>query len=159
MMRSLLFARKTIDEGWHVRFIELMAMPEVGDAGAMYLSAGEMMKRIEVLGKLESCQPEIGNGPARYYRLPGAAGTIGFITPVSEHFCRYCNRLRLTSDGKLHLCLLSQDEVDLRGPLRSGISFGDLKILLEEAVAKKPQGQHVAGHDLPNTRPMSRIGG
>jgi len=117
------------------------------------------MHRLDPLGKLEPAFADVGNGPAKYYRLPGAKGTIGFITPVSEHFCESCNRLRLTSDGKLHLCLLSEDEVDLRGPIRSGISFTELKKLIEEAVARKPRGQHPVEIEHSNSRPMSRIGG
>jgi cyclic pyranopterin phosphate synthase len=153
------FARKTVDDSWNVRFIELMHMPEVRDESARFISAKEMMHRLDPLGKLVPAFAEVGNGPAKYYRLPGAKGTIGFITPVSEHFCESCNRLRLTSDGKLHLCLLSEDEVDLRGPIRSGISFTELKKLIEEAVARKPRGQHQVEIKHSNSRPMSRIGG
>jgi len=153
------FARKTVDDNWNVRFIELMHMPDVENVGSRFISAREMMHRLDPLGKLEPAFAEVGNGPAKYYRLPGAKGTIGFITPVSEHFCESCNRLRLTSDGKLHLCLLSEDEVDLRGPIRSGISFAELKKLIEEAVARKPRGQHSVEIKHANSRPMSRIGG
>ncbi len=153
------FARKTIDEDWHVRFIELMHMKGVKDMESHFISAKEMMKRLNILGKLEPCFPEAGNGPAKYYRLPGAKGTIGFITPVSEHFCEHCNRLRLTSDGKLHLCLLSEEEVDLREPLRRGISLEDLKSLIKEAVLRKPAGHHLAEGIQSSKRPMSQVGG
>jgi len=155
------FAKKTIDEGWNVRFIELMHMPDVEKVDQYFISAKEMMHKLDELGKLEPAFADVGNGPAKYYNLPGAKGTIGFITAVSEHFCESCNRLRLTSDGKLHLCLLSEDEVDLRGPLRSGLSFEGLKKLIEAAVAMKPQGQHPVAELKPNgnKRPMSRIGG
>ncbi|MFH0846675.1 MAG: GTP 3',8-cyclase MoaA [Chloroflexota bacterium] len=153
------FARKTVDEGWNVRFIELMHMKGVADMENRYIPAKEMMKRLDVLGKLEPCFAEVGNGPAKYYRLPGARGTIGFITPVSEHFCEHCNRLRLTSDGKLHLCLLSEEEVDLREPLRHGISFEGLKGLIREAVKRKPSGHHLAEGVQSSKRPMSQVGG
>ncbi len=154
------FARKTVDEGWNVRFIELMHMPDVEDVNARFISAREMKHALDPLGKLEPAFPGVGNGPAKYYRLPGAKGTIGFITAVSEHFCESCNRLRLTSDGKLHLCLLSEDEVDLRGPMRQGISYEDLKELIKQAVARKPRGQMPVQLKVNgNTRPMSRIGG
>ena len=155
------FARKTVDEDWNVRFIELMSMPETEDTESRFISAKEMKHRLDPMGKLEPAFAEVGNGPARYYRLPGAKGTIGFITPVSEHFCESCNRLRLTSDGKLHLCLLSGDEVDLRGPVRNGIPFENLKKLIELAVASKPRGQRPAVELKANgnKRPMSRIGG
>jgi len=151
------FAAKTIDEEWHVRFIELM--PFVGETeNPQFVSASEMKKRIERLGKLEPCLPSVGNGPAKYFRLPDARGTIGFITPVSEHFCFNCNRLRLTADGKLRPCLLSDYEVDLKGPLRGGADAEGLKKLIEEAVANKPQQHHIAEGEVPR-RPFSQVGG
>ena len=131
------FAAKTINEGWHVRFIELM--PVVGGGTPpRFVSAGEMRQRLEPLGELEPCLPTVGNGPAKYFRFPNARGTIGFITPISEHFCFQCNRIRLTADGKLRPCLLSDYEVDLRQPLRDGISSAGLKKLIKKAVANKP---------------------
>ncbi len=153
------FARKTMNDGWNVRFIELMHMKGVDDMDSRFISTKEMMKRMDVLGKMEPCFAEVGNGPARYYRFPGAKGTVGFISPVSEHFCEHCNRLRLTSDGKLHLCLLSEEEIDLREPLRSGISFENLKKLIEEAVARKPSGHNLAEGVQSSKRPMSQVGG
>jgi len=154
------FARKTVTDGWHVRFIELM--PVVGEKevdSSQFISVGEMRRRLEALGELEPCLPSVGNGPARYFRLPGAKGTIGFITPVSEHFCVQCNRLRLTADGKLRSCLLSENEVDLRQPLRGGASSAGLKELIEEAVALKPRHHHLAEGRIPKDRPFSQVGG
>ncbi len=152
------FAAKTITEEWHVRFIELM--PVVGgDIPPRFLSASEMRQRLEQLGELEPCLPSAGNGPAKYFRLPQARGTIGFITPVSEHFCFDCNRLRLTADGKLRPCLLSDYEVDLKQPLRRGISWAGLKKLIEEAVANKPLRHRLAEGYVPKKRPFSQVGG
>jgi cyclic pyranopterin phosphate synthase len=153
------FARKTVDDGWHVRFIELM--PTNGDdpVNSKLVSVSEMRKRIDSLGKLEPWKVDVGNGPARYFRLPGAKGTIGFITPVTEHFCYQCNRLRLTADGKLRLCLLNEDEIDLREPLRSGASVEELKNLIEKATAKKPQGHHLSEGNRHLGRPFSQVGG
>jgi cyclic pyranopterin phosphate synthase len=152
------FAEKTIDEEWHVRFIELM--PVVADMKDVpFVAASEMKKTIEKLGKLEPCLPTVGNGPAKYFKLPNAAGTIGFITPVSEHFCFNCNRLRLTADGKLRPCLLSAYEVDLKTPLRQGVGTEGLKKLIEEAVANKPHRHHIAEGDVPRQRPFSQVGG
>ena len=91
--------------------------------------------------------------------LPNATGTIGFITPVTEHFCYYCNRLRLTADGKLRLCLLSEEEIDLREPLRSGASSAELKSLIEEAIARKPLGHNLAEGSAHRGRPFSQVGG
>jgi len=153
------FAAKTIDEGWHVRFIELMLPVGVSTTAAQLVSADDMKKRFKPLGELEPCLPSAGNGPAKYFRFPHAKGTIGFITPVSEHFCFRCNRLRLTSDGKLRPCLLAEDEIDLKQPLRNGISSDGLKQLIEEAVARKPLHHHLAEGYVPKDRPFSQVGG
>jgi len=152
------FAAKTNYDGWHVRFIECMPFGESATASP-FVSVSEMRQRLEVLGKLEPCSLKIGNGPAKYFRLSQAKGTIGFITPVSEHFCFRCNRLRLTADGKLRLCLLSEDEIDLRQPLRSGMSSAGLKRLIEKAVASKPLRHHLAEGSVPQDRPFSQVGG
>jgi cyclic pyranopterin phosphate synthase len=153
------FAARTIDEDWHIRFIELMPVAGNGDNAPRFVSATEMRKRLESLGKLEPCLPTVGNGPAKYFRLPGAKGTIGFITPVSEHFCFQCNRMRLTADGKLRPCLLSDYEIDLRQPLRDGISKAGLKKLFKRAVAEKPLQHGLAEGQVPTRRPFSHVGG
>ena len=153
------FAAKTIDEGWHVRFIEFMPVNGEGIAASQFISVADMRKRLERLGKLKPCLPSAGNGPAKYFCFPQAKGTIGFITPVSEHFCFQCNRLRLTADGKLRLCLLSEDEIDLRQPLRNGISFAGLKQLIEEATSRKPLRHHLAEGYIPKDRPFCQVGG
>jgi len=153
------FAEKTIDDEWHVRFIELM--PAVGEKAtpAHFTSVHDMRQRLEVLGELEPCLPSVGNGPAKYFRFPQAKGTVGFITPVSEHFCFQCNRLRLTADGKLRPCLMSDDEIDLKQPLRSGISLAGLKKRIGEAVALKPAHHRLAEGYVPRDRPFSQVGG
>ncbi len=153
------FADKTIAEGWHVRFIELMPLAGGTAPAPGFVSASEMKRRLGLLGELEPCLPSVGNGPAKYFRLAQAKGTIGFITPVSEHFCFDCNRLRLTADGKLRPCLLSDYEVDLKQPLRQGISMVGLKQLIREAVANKPLKHHLAEGYLPKKRPFSQVGG
>jgi len=153
------FATKTIDEEWHVRFIELMLSAGTSTTAAQFVSVSNMRKRLELLGELEPCLPSVGNGPAKYFRLPQARGTIGFITPVSEHFCFRCNRLRLTADGKLRPCLLSDEEIDMKQPLRSGISPAGLKQLIEEAVARKPLRHHLAEGRRSEGRPMTQVGG
>ncbi|HIQ01343.1 MAG TPA: GTP 3',8-cyclase MoaA, partial [Anaerolineales bacterium] len=100
-----------------------------------------------------------GAGPARYYRLPGARGTLGFISPVTEHFCRACNRLRLTSDGRLLSCLLSDVSVDLRTPLRAGADDDVLREIFRRAIVAKPRGHRLAEADPPGALPMYQIGG
>lgn len=152
------FAARTVDEGWHVRFIEHMPFVE-STTTSPFVSVSEMRRRIVQLGKLEPCSLNMGNGPAKYFRLPQAKGTIGFITPVSEHFCFQCNRLRLTADGKFRLCLLSKDEIDLREPLRRGMSPAELKILIKEAVSSKPLRHRLAEGSVPQERPFSQVGG
>ena len=87
------FAAKTINDGWHVRFIELMPVTDGGATASQFVPVGDMRKRLEQLGELEPCLPAAGNGPAKYFRFSQATGTIGFITPLSEHFCFHCNRL------------------------------------------------------------------
>jgi cyclic pyranopterin phosphate synthase len=153
------FASRTIDDRWHVRFIELMPVVSEGVTNQRAVLVDDMRKRLESLGELEPCLPTIGNGPAKYFRFSRAAGTIGFITPISEHFCFHCNRLRLTADGRLRPCLLSQDEIDLRQPLRSGMSLAGLKSLIAEAVARKPLRHHLAEGYVPQDRPFSQVGG
>ncbi len=153
------FATKTVNEEWHVRFIEFMPFGGKGATASHFIPISDMRERLESLGELESCLPSVGNGPAKYFRFPHARGTIGFITPISEHFCFHCNRLRLTADGKLRPCLLAEDEIDLKQPLRSGISSVGLKRLIEEAVASKPLRHHLAEGYIPKDRPFSQVGG
>jgi cyclic pyranopterin phosphate synthase len=149
------FADMTRKEGWHIRFIELM--PFTDRTG--FVPSSEIRQRIALFGKLEPCSPPMGNGPARYYRLPGAEGTVGFISPVSEPFCSQCNRLRLTSNGQLCPCLLSDDGIDLKGPLRSNASMQEIERLILKAVASKPKQHHLAEGIVPLKRNMSQIGG
>lgn len=153
------FGRKTTADGWNVRFIEMMPFSGNDITGPRVISAREMLERLGSLGKLEPCHTSAGNGPAKYHRFAGAKGTIGFITPVSEHFCFQCNRLRLTADGKLRPCLLSDDEIDLRQPLREGISGEGLKELIKKAVAEKPLRHHLDEGDVPEGRPFCQVGG
>lgn len=154
------FAAKTIGEGWHVRFIELMLPLGVSTTAAQFISVSDIRERLKILGELEPCLPSAGDGPAKYFRFPHARGTLGFITPVSEHFCFHCNRLRLTSDGKLRSCLLAEDEIDLRQAVRSGPSSnGLIKQLIEEAVSRKPLHHRLDEGYMPKDRPFSQVGG
>jgi cyclic pyranopterin phosphate synthase len=164
------FARLTITEGWHVRFIELMPFAadnppdghSIGNSTSLhtaFVSANEIKERLNRLGKLEPSLPITGNGPARYFRLPQAGGTIGFIAPVSQHFCFSCNRLRLTAEGKLRPCLLSDNEIDLRQPLRSGASPQELKRVITEAIQAKPKMHELAQGPSTRKRLMSQVGG
>jgi len=155
-------ARKTREAGWNLRFIELMPVGNgvAGDWRERVVTAAEIRERIKaVLGELEPAKMPTGGGPARYYQLPGARGTLGFITPISEHFCYQCNRLRLTADGQLRPCLLSDREIDLRSPLRQGASVAEIKRLILKAIESKPMQHHLDECERPGNRVMSEIGG
>jgi len=156
------FARKTVNEEWNVRYIELMPFTGNAEIDSRFMSVNEIKRVLEPLGELVPATMSAGNGPAKYFQLPGARGTIGFITPVTEHFCFNCNRLRLTSDGKLRPCLLSENEIDLKQPVRSGISHDGLKKLIVQAVESKPKQHRLAEGQANQTgrrRPMSHVGG
>ncbi|MFC1999947.1 GTP 3',8-cyclase MoaA [Chloroflexota bacterium] len=146
-------------EGWHIRFIELMPLLNGGGSMPEFVSAEEMRHRLAPLGYLEPCSAPVGVGPAKYHKLPGASGTIGFITPVSEHFCFRCNRLRLTADGKLLPCLLSDQEIDLKRSLRKGASQEEIGDLVVKAIAAKPEGHRVEQQLVPRNRFMTQVGG
>ncbi|MGD2104072.1 MAG: GTP 3',8-cyclase MoaA [Anaerolineae bacterium] len=158
-------AAKTLESPWwNIRFIELMP---VGNGGPVtdawredVVTAQEVRRRIESeLGDLEPARMDAGGGPARYYRLPHAKGSIGFITPISEHFCYRCNRLRLTADGQLRPCLLSDREIDLRTPLRAAAGPDQVKALIVDGINCKPMRHHLNQDVHPETRTMSEIGG
>jgi cyclic pyranopterin phosphate synthase len=151
------FARMTCEEGWHIRFIELMPF----NGAAEFVPSNELRQQVSLLGKLQPCASLTGNGPVTYYRLPGARGTIGFISPLTEtSFCSRCNRLRLTPDGKLRLCLLGEDEIDLKTPLRNNASTEELQHLILKAIASKPERHHLeTGNPKLVKRKMSQIGG
>ncbi|MBC7346877.1 MAG: GTP 3',8-cyclase MoaA [Clostridia bacterium] len=152
------FAALTRQEPVHVRFIELMPLGQATELNG-FLPATEVLARLEQSVPLEPAAVP-GNGPARYYRLAGGKGTIGFIAAISQCFCARCNRLRLTADGKLRPCLESEHEVDVRGPLRAGATREELAALFRAAVAAKP-ARHRLGRRTPrqDARAMWQIGG
>jgi cyclic pyranopterin phosphate synthase len=153
------FAAKAMSDEWHIRFIEFMPLVDKGATAMQFVPVSEMRQHLELKEGLESCLPSVGNGPARYFRFTQTKGTIGFITPISEHFCFQCNRLRLTADGKLRPCLLAEDEIDLKQPLRSGISSTGLKRLIKKAVTSKPLHHHLAEGYVLKKRLMIQVGG
>jgi len=156
-------ARLTLEHPWHVRFIELMPIgnqqpwgqdfPSPQDA---FISIQEIAENLAPLG-LVSGDGTVGFGPAVEYRIPGGKGKIGFISPLSEHhFCQRCNRLRLTADGFLRPCLMSDLEIPVLEALRR--SEPVLPLLLQ-AVAAKPEGHRLATGSAPEDRRMIQIGG
>lgn len=154
-------AALTLDHGWQVRFLEVM--PFAGAAEfqqSAMVTTRQMMQRLEAaFGPLAALNDGALDGEAQVYRLPGARGEIGFISPVSAPFCASCNRVRLTADGTLRLCLLKDGEIDLRGPLRRGATADDLAELIRAAVWRKPWGHDLAQGAVPMSRMMSEIGG
>lgn len=156
-------AQLTMKHDWHVRFIEVMPIGNAQDWGEgfpapseRYVSVQEMKSQLATFDLQPSTAPQ-GNGPARTFRIPDGLGTIGFISPLGEHFCQNCNRLRLTSDGRLRSCLVLPAEVSLRDAVRQG---HPLDSYFERAIAQKPEH-----HDLQVAMPagsqrgMSQIGG
>lgn len=162
-------ARTTLEHGWEVRFIELMPFTEdetgcikgEADVPLSFVPTREVKRQIEeALGPLEPAESISGSGPARYWRLPGARGLVGFISPLTEHsFCSTCNRMRLTADGKIRPCLLTDHEVDMREALRSGADDGDLKARILLALRTKPDAHHLLDGNRPRWRKMVQIGG
>ncbi len=157
------FARLTLEYPLHVRFIELMPVGASWKlAGGSFVPCGEIQSAIEQeLGELRPVADLQGGGPAEYYALPGAKGTIGFIHAMSSHFCASCNRLRLTADGKIRPCLHDQHEVDIRSAIRSGAGDEELKELFHRALALKPASYHAAmgASSSRSGRGMCQIGG
>lgn len=154
-------ARLTLEHDWQVRYIEMMPLDcNLEQFATAHMPNQEVREAIIAsLGELEPAGPVRGSGPASYYRLSGALGTIGFISPVSDHFCSECNRLRLTADGRLRPCLLADTEIDLKSALRRGAGMGEIQELLKEAILAKPRGHQLAKQILPHGRGMSEIGG
>lgn len=156
-------ARLTLKRDWHVRFIELMPLGG-GECASLsiqrYVSNIETRRRIEAaLGALTALEQGDLSDEARNYRLPGARGVVGFISPVSEPYCGTCNRMRLTADGKFHLCLLNDDELDVRKALRSDQGTQALARILRRAVELKPTGHHLLEGRSTQVRSMYQIGG
>jgi cyclic pyranopterin phosphate synthase len=158
---AVALARLTLEHDWQVRFIEVM--PFANNAGFQtghIVREAELRARLETaLGPLEPLHEGRLDGEARMFRLPGARGTIGFISPVSSPFCAACNRVRFTADGRLRLCLLRDDEGDVRGLLRHGAADDELEVALRAAIYRKPWGHGLARDLIPASRGMSEIGG
>jgi GTP 3',8-cyclase len=154
-------ARLTIDKPWQFRFIEVMPFADVAEfQQATIVTSAEMIERIEdSLGDLTPANDGKLDGEARVYQLPNALGTVGFISPVSEPFCASCNRVRLTADGTLRLCLLKDGELDLKAPVRRGARADDLAELIRDAIWRKPWGHELGNGVIPMNRIMSEIGG
>jgi cyclic pyranopterin phosphate synthase len=161
----LAFAQLAADKPFQVRFIELMPVGQANsDYRKDYLPAMQLMKEISGRYELEKIKDKKNrsDGPAKIFKIKGGRGEIGFINPVSSHFCSTCNRLRLTSDGKLRACLLNEEEVDFKKALRENWSDAELERLIREAILLKPKQHDLAcmeRHLKKCHRDMSAIGG
>jgi cyclic pyranopterin phosphate synthase len=155
------FAMLTVDRPIFVRFIEVMPVHEnLQMQRDTYISSDEILERIAALGVLNPLPGPSGNGPARYFALAGAAGAVGVISPLSHDYCERCNRVRLTADGRLRLCLFGDHALDLRSPLRAGATTEQLAGLLRSAMLIKPERHHLRlGEAASRMRAFSEIGG
>lgn len=150
-------------EGLILRFIE--QMPFTADDQTTFMPAAEVLK---ILNRRYGSARELvdenrlisaGSGPAALYRFNNEGLTVGFITPVSNHFCSSCNRLRITADGKLKPCLLSEEEIDLKSILRNGSSDSVIRKILMDTICGKPEKHNLDENGITGKRGMSKIGG
>ncbi|MEN3031989.1 GTP 3',8-cyclase MoaA [Chromobacterium amazonense] len=146
------------EHGFILRLIEAMPMGEAGRAAA-YLPLDTVRARLARRFKLQPCAAELGGGPARYWQTADGRGQVGFITPLSQHFCATCNRVRLTVDGTLYLCLGQEHKLELRPLLRGGGGDEALCSAIRRAVARKPWGHDFAAAPSRVLRFMSHTGG
>ena len=152
------FARLTLTLPIHVRFIELMPVGEMAHLTDEHIvPSDEVLRRVATIAPLEAASgPAKGNGPAKYYRLAGAAGTVGVITPMTHTYCGDCNRVRLTADGRLRTCLYGDHEVNLREPLRAGLG---LEPLFVQALVEKPKEHNLLQLKVGGLKALSQVGG
>jgi len=154
------FAAITRERPWHVRFIEVMPTGDnLGVSRDEFVSSDEILAAVARIGALEPVAGPAGNGPARYFAFPGAAGTVGVITPMSHNYCGSCNRMRLTADGQLRPCLFGSIQTDLRDPLRRG---EPIEPLVRQTLRIKPERHWlVQGSDAGSggLLALSQVGG
>jgi cyclic pyranopterin phosphate synthase len=156
-------ARLTLDRPWHVRFIELMPLGG-GECATFarerFVANADTMSRIaSSLGELAPLPKEDASDESQPFRLPNALGTVGFISPVTAPYCGTCNRMRLTADGKFHLCLLNDDEMDVRRAIREGGGVPAVQRILLAAVRGKPMGHRLPDGLSTERREMYHVGG
>jgi cyclic pyranopterin phosphate synthase len=153
-------ARLSLTYPFHIRFIEYMPIGNALMKRDDYILAPEIKSRLSLLGDLIPVDRKRMDGPAQRYRLKDAKGEIGFIQAMSRHFCHTCNRLRLTANGQLRPCLLSDKQLDIKGPLRSGCTDDELKAIFFRAVQYKHESHHFApGSSIRVHDSMADIGG
>jgi len=156
-------ARRALERDWHTRFIELMPLGG-GETAHLALSqfvpSRETRERIEAaLGPLIPVPSVNPADESKNYRFADGKGIVGFISPVSEPYCGTCNRMRLTADGKFHLCLLNDDELDVKRALRTGGGLPAVAAILSRAVGLKPTGHRLEEGVSTEDRQMFQLGG
>jgi len=155
------FAELTRARAVHIRFIEVMPVTEnVELQRDAWVSSDEVLTRLNALGALRPVPNPHGNGPARTFAYDGAPGTVGVISPLAHDYCETCNRVRLSADGRLKLCLFGDNMIDLRTPLRSGGGEAAIVEILRASMHVKPERHHLAlGETASMMRAFSEIGG
>ena len=155
------FAALTKERAIYVRFIEVMPVHEnLALQQDTYMSSDDILERVATIGSLAAVPGPPGNGPARYFAFEGAPGAVGVISPLSHDYCERCNRVRLTADGRLRLCLFGDQHVDLRTPLRAGATTEEIAALLRSSMFIKPERHHLKlGEASSQMRAFSEIGG
>lgn len=158
------FARLTLERPLHVRFIEFMPIGAGDRWSTQRCVTGDEVRAVieQELGPLETASGQLQTGPSDNYKAAGAKGVIGFISPITRHFCSSCRRLRLTADGKIRPCLLSDTEIDVKSPMRGGCDDAEIERLLRLAINIKPERHYINLEDAAPgcyQRTMSGIGG
>lgn len=145
--------------GFSLRLIETMPMGDTGrSASGQYVDLQDVRRRLEQRYELvPAAMP--GGGPARYVKVQATGLTIGFITPISQHFCATCNRVRVSVDGTLYLCLGQEEKLELRPLLRAGINDAELRAAILQAIALKPERHEFKEAPAKLVRFMSLTGG
>ena len=155
------FARMTRERAVHIRFIEVMPVHDnVEMQKDAWVSSDEVLGRLGALGELHPVPNPHGNGPARTFAYDGAPGTVGVISPLAHDYCETCNRVRLSADGRLKLCLFGDNMIDLRTPLRTGGGEEAIVDILRASMHVKPERHHLdLGQTASMMRAFSEIGG
>jgi GTP 3',8-cyclase len=155
------FAQLTRERAVHIRFIEVMPVEENVDLQRdAWISSDEVLERLAAVGDIHPVPNPHGNGPARTFAYENAPGTVGVISPLAHDYCERCNRVRLSADGRLKLCLFGDNLIDLRTPLRNGGGEDAIVSLLRAAMHVKPERHHLAlGETASAMRAFSEIGG
>ena len=156
-------ARLTLNKPYHVRFIELMPTDSsaYGSYESLFMPVEEFVKKIHLMDRVKIEPATDTYGPAKLCKLPGGKGKLGFIAPISWHFCSSCNRLRLTAEGKIKTCLFSQQEIDIKSSLRSSATQNEIIDIIRRAVSEKPHCHYLneKKHQTTCRQAMRAIGG